>query len=780
MQDMSGSSTPYSKILNLTLTLTNYPILAQKIRIQMRNELFVRGVIAPDVFEDEAQRKAIISQQMEGLTNPQKQEPAEIWERRSDLVRDNLTDFYFAYNLPYHLFQEIVRKAVNENRVDQRPKEVLLTFNPELAPWAMLFSQAEKYTSYPPELFDKVKHHLQQIIVVLLKGFVSDQLAFLGIARKVINIYDLRQIKTRRIGRGKIGGKSAGMYLAYKILIQNTPDDPFNFRDYIDIPETYFIGSDVYYDFKIINDFEQFTGHKYLSREEIEERYPALQKAYAKSRLSNSITEKLHGFLEKIGTCPIIVRSSSLLEDNFGSSFAGKYDSVFLPNQGTIEENLTALTRGIIQIYASVMSPDALFYRQAQNLDDYDERMAILIQKVQGEQYGDYFMPYLAGVGFSKNPFIWNDKLRAEDGFLRIVCGLGTRAVDRVDKDYPRMVGLSHPQLRPIKGADIIKYSQRFIDVLDLKENVFKTIPFTEVLSSDFSGIQFLASVDEGSFVKPIYALGKAIPSEKLVLTFDNMLKNTDFVKLMKAILKKLAKYYKCPVDIEFAVQLIPAYPKPKLKIFLLQCRPQSSRGVTQKVEIPTNILPKNQIFTTDYLVPQGVVDDIKYIIYIDPLIYSQIPKNSVRMEIARIVGKLNQRLEGEPFILMGPGRWGSSNIDLGVKVTYADIYNTRMLIEIAMTRGGITPEVSHGTHFFQDLVESDIYPLSLYPDKPGIIFKRNFLTTTKNSLERLLPKYNNFTEYINVIDVPKTCGGKRLRVAMNEQANKALGYLYK
>ena len=778
---MSGSSTPYSKILNLTLTLTNYPILAQKIRIQMRNELFIRGVIAPDVFEDETQRKAIISQQMEGLTNPPKQEPAELWDKRSDLVRDNLTDFYFAYNLPYHLFQEIVKKAVNENRTDQRTKEVLLTFNPELAPWDMLFQQAEKYTNYPPELFGKVKHHLQQINVVLLKGLVSDQLAFIGIARKFIDIYSLKQIRSRRTGRGKIGGKSAGMYLAYKILTQATPDDPFDFSDYIDIPETYFIGSDVYYDFKIINDFEQFTGHKYLSSEEIEERYPALQKAYANGRLPNSITDKLHEFLEKIGNCPIIVRSSSLLEDNFGNSFAGKYDSVFLPNQSTVEENLTTLIRGIIQIYASVLSPDALFYRKAQNLDDYDERMAILIQKVQGEQHGDYFMPYVAGVGFSKNPFIWNNKLRAEDGFLRVVCGLGTRAVDRVDKDYPRMVGLSHPQLRPVKGAaNIIKYSQRFIDVLDLKENVLKTIPLTKVLSSNFPGIQFLASVDEGSFVKPIYSLGKMIPPENLVLTFDNMLKNTDFVKLMKAILKKLAKYYKCPVDIEFTVQLIPAYPKPKLKVFLLQCRPQSSRGVSQDVEIPTRIPPKNQIFTADYLVPQGVVDDIRYIIYIDPLIYSQIPNNSIRIEIARIVGKLNQRFEEEAFILMGPGRWGSSNIDLGVKVTYADIYNTRMLIEIAMARGGITPEVSHGTHFFQDLVESNIYSLSLYPDKPGIIFKRDFLTTTKNSLGRLLPKYNNFTEYVKVIDVPKVCRGKRLRVAMNEQANKALGYLYK
>lgn len=772
-------SNPYSKILNLTLTLTNYPILAKKIRLQMRQELFVRGIIAPNVFEDEVERKAIISQQMEGLTDPAIQEPDEIWQKRLACVRNNLTDFYFAYNLPYQRFQEIVQKAVNENRADGPHEKIMLTFNPELAPWQMLFSQAEKYASYPPELFEQVKHHLQQIIVVLLKGLVSDQLAFVGIARKFINVFDLKMIRSHRIGRGKIGGKAAGMFLAYKILCQPSEEDEINFADYVAIPETYFIGSDAYYDFATINNFEQFTGHKYLSREDIEERYPMILKTYVNGRLPKAIIEELRDFLKRIGNSPVIVRSSSLLEDNFGSAFAGKYDSFFLPNQGTLEENLTALGRAVAQIYASIMSPDAIFYRRAQNLDDYDERMAILLQKVQGERYGKYFLPYAAGVGFSYNPFIWNKKLRAEDGFLRIVCGLGTRAVDRVDKDYPRMISLSHPQLRPVKNADeIIRYSQRYMDVIDLEENIIKTIPITELLSSEFPGIQYLASVDEGNYVKPIFSLGQPIPSEKLVLTFDNLLKNTDFVKVMKGILKKLAHHYKRQVDIEFTIQLTPSYPKPKLKIFILQCRPLSNRQIGQEVVMPTNIHPADQIFTASHLVPQGIVEDISHIIYIDPLTYSQIPDNETRLELARLVGRLNKRLEGENFILMGPGRWGSSNIDLGVKVTYADIFNTRMLIEIAMTRGGLTPEVSYGTHFFQDLVESNIHPLALYPDEPNTIFKRDFLIQSKNSLATLLPQYSKYAEYINVINVPAVSKGKRLRVVMNAEESKALGYL--
>lgn len=776
---MAIPHSPPSKILDLTLTLSNYPILAKKIRARMRQELFVKGIITPTMLEDEVERKAIDTQRREGLTNPLTQEAEEVWQKRLGRVRDNLTDFYFAYNLPFGRFEEIVQAAVNENRAGQ-PERVVLTFNPELAPWYMLFEQAEKYAAYPPEMFEGVRHHMREIIVVLLKSLVSDQLAFIRIARNFINIQDLQEIMGRKIGRGKIGGKAAGILLAYKILSQPQDDDLLDLKEYLALPETYFIGCDVYYDFKTINNLEQTTSQKYLTREQIERAYPRIRAAYLAGRFPEDATEKLREMLVEIGNSPIIVRSSSLLEDNFGSAFAGKYDSFFLPNQGTLPENLAALIKAITQIYASIISPDALFYRQIQELDDYDERMAILIQKVQGEACGKYFFPYIAGVGYSSNPFIWTKKLQREDGFLRIVFGLGTRAVDRVDRDYPRMVGLSHPQLRPISDpGDIIKYSQRFMDVIDLEENAFKTIQVAEALSSDFPGVQYLASVDEGDFVKPIFSLGTAVPPDKLVLTFDNLLKNTDFARLMKTILKKLAHYYERPIDIEFAVQFIPGYPKPGFKIFLLQCRPLSNREWVQSVAVPQGVPPADQLFTANRLVPSGLVDKIKYIVYVAPLAYSQLADSSMRMELARIVGRLNKRLEGERFILMGPGRWGSSNIELGLKVTYADIYNTSMLVEIAVPRNGITPELSYGTHFFQDLVESNIYPLALYPDSANVLFNYPFFEQAPNKLAALSPQDSPYADYIKVINVAEVQPNKLLRVVMNGEESKALGYLH-
>jgi hypothetical protein len=341
------------------------------------------------------------------------------------------------------------------------------------------------------------------------------------------------------------------------------------------------------------------------------------------------------------------------------------------------------------------------------------------------------------------------------------------------------MVGLSHPQLRPeSKAADIIKYSQRVLDVIDLEENILKSVPLSQVLSGDLPGLPYLASLDEGDVVKPIFSLGQTIAPEQLVLTFDNLLKKTDFVKLMKTILSKLERHYGRPVDIEFTVQLTPSYPDPTLKICLLQCRPLSNRAGQAEIAIPTNVPAADRLFTAHYLVPQGVVNNIKYIVYVDPLRYNQAPDASVQMELARLVGRLNKRLEDEIFILMGPGRWGSSNLDLGVKVTYADIYNTRMLIEIAVAQNGLTPEVSHGTHFFQDLVESNIYPLSLFPDQPHTLFKQSFIDNAPNQLTKLLPQDAAYADYLKVVNVPAVAHGKVLRVVMNATEGQALGYL--
>jgi hypothetical protein len=775
MHEVDAQPERIPQVLELYLQISQYPILGRHIRARMREELFARGVITREMFENEVREKAVVSQRREGLEDPFAQESIHVWQQRLGQIRDHLTDFYFAYNLPHVLFEEIVQEALEE----RAPGPVAsLSFNPELAPQSILLAQAKEYAGLPPGQRKEVQHHLREITVVLTKSMISDQMEFVSLAKQFFGPEDFETIAQRRIGQGKIGGKAAGMMLAWKILQHEDSADSLDLPGRVVIPDSYFIGADVFYDFHRLNQLDEFINQKYKTQEEIESDYPHIQEAYLRGSFPDHVSVRLQGLLSDVGKAPIIVRSSSLLEDNFGFSFAGKYDSFFCPNQGTLEENLEALKRAICRVYASVVSPDALLYRQQMGLVDYDERMAILIQKVQGQQYRDYFLPQVAGVGFSRNPFRWSQKIRPEAGLLRLVWGLGTRAVDRVANDYPRMVALSHPQLRPeISASQVRKYSQRFVDLIDLRANAFVTLPIGEVLQSDYPNIRLLASEDKGSYLQPIYAPG-ALGRTGFVLTLDGLLKEWGFVNLMRAVLQKLEQHYRRPVDIEFTVQIEEERP-PRFVLHLLQCRPQSWREGGGGIHLPLEEIPPGHIiFLTRRMVPHGRVDRIRYVIYVDPVAYGRAPNHTTRLEIARIVGRLNKRLENERFILMGPGRWGTSNVELGVKVTYADIFNARALIEIAQTWTAGTPEVSYGTHFFQDLVESQIYPVPLYLGDPDTVFKRGFFEGSRNVLLELLPGSADYARYVKVLDIPSMTGGHHLHLIMDSTQDEGVAYL--
>jgi hypothetical protein len=775
MQEMDPQPEGIPQVLELYLQISQYPILGRRIRVRMREELFARGVITREMFENEVTEKAVISQKREGLEDPFAQESIHVWQERLEQIRDHLTDFYFAYNLPHALFEEIVQEVLAERSPGST---VSLSFNPELAPQSILLAQAKEYTGLPSEQRREVQHHLREITVVLTKSMISDQMEFVSLAKEFFDPEDFETIAQRRIGQGKIGGKAAGMMLAWKILKQQNPADGVDLHRHVVIPDSYFIGADVFYDFYALNELDEFMNQKYKTQEEIESDYPDIQEVYSRGRFPDRVSARLRGLLSDVGKAPIIVRSSSLLEDNFGFSFAGKYDSYFCPNQGTLAENLEALKRAIRRVYASVLRPDALLYRQRMGLVDYDERMAVLIQKVQGQQYEDYFFPQLAGVGFSRNPFRWSERIRPEDGLLRLVWGLGTRAVDRVASDYPRMVALSHPELRPeIDANQIRKYSQRFVDLIDLRANALVTLPISEVLQSDYPSIRLLAYEDKGSYLQPIYAPG-ALGSARFVLTFDELLKNRDFANLMRTVLRELEQHYGRPVDIEFTVQIVGGRP-PHFVLHLLQCRPQSWREGGKGIFPPLEDIPADDIvFLTRRMVPHGQLERIRYVVYVDAKAYDRAPNHTIRLQIARIVGRLNQRLENERFILMGPGRWGTSNVELGVKVGYADIYNARALIEIAQTGTAGTPEVSYGTHFFQDLVESQIYPVPLYLSDADTVFKRSFFEGSPNLLAELLPDGADYARYIKVLDVPLMTGGRYLNLIMDSTQDEGVAYL--
>ncbi len=773
---MPSESHDMGKIWRIYLRISRFPILATTIRERMRQEIFKRGVVEPQRFEDEVKEEAIESQKREGILNPYTDEPSDVWERRLGIIRDQRTDYYFAYNLPLTRFDEIARELLQQ----RKSREEILGLNPELAPWEWLFQQAEEYEALPPDQRTRVQHHLQEIKVVLIRAMISEQLQFVRVAKEYLDVADLQWIRSHRIGTGKIGGKAAGLMLAWKIL-QQTLASQDRGRETLNLvlPDTYFIGADVFYEHQSLNNLFEFTNQKYKPLEQIREEYPALVEAYLAGYFPEYVMLQLREVLEAIGGKPLIVRSSSLLEDNFDVSFAGIYESVFCPNQGAPAENLRELTRAIARVYASFANPDALFYRKQKGLLDYDERMAVMIQPVQGERYRDLFFPMVGGMAYSRNPFIWNAKLRREDGFVRMVAGMGTRAVERVGEDYPRMVALSHPQLRPESGPKEIRhYSQYYMDVIDLQQNKFVSRRVGEVMGADYPNLRFLAAVDKGDYLHQMVYNDPGLDPDHLVMTFDGLLNKTDYVAHLKWALKALEFGYGRPVDIEFTLGLGREYPHPTIHLHLLQCRAQSVHYLAEEVRFPDSVAESDIIFGTCKIVPTGRVRNIDYIVYVNPEKYGQISDPPQQLELGRLIGRINQRLEDRTFILMGPGRWGSNNPDLGVKVGYADIYNSRALVEIGLGQGPSRPALSYGTHFYQDLVESHIYPLAVFPGEPGNPFREGFFDSALNALPALLPDDARHQDYVKIIDVPATTGGRKLELVMSGEEGRAIAFL--
>lgn len=771
MQDFSNST---DRLMSITLAIGHYPILSDRIRHKMREELFRRNIITQVDFECEVREKAIQSQRREGVNNPVGEEPADIWEKRAARVRDQLTDLLFSQHFSYDLFQEIVTRVLVEKGVNTNKHTI--DFNPELAPQELVFEHAWSILRLPAEEQKQYYHHLEESIVVLIRTMISDQLPYINIAKRWFTIQDLSEIRKRKIGTGRIGGKAAGMLLAHRILENELDDD---LKPLLSKPEYFFIGSNEQYSFITMNRFERWNDQKYKSEELMREDYPKIVDDFLKGNFPTDILEKLEDLLHNIGDSPLIVRSSSLLEDSFGTSFAGKYDSFFLPNQGSYEENLLALTEAITRVWASTLNPNALLYRRKKGLQDYDERMAILIMKVEGERFGNYYMPDAAGVAFSRNLYRWAPQIRREDGFVRIVWGLGTRAVDRVGNDYPRLIALSHPLLRPMPDFQTVeRCSQKYVDLIDIEKNEFETLPIHDVIDSDYLPLKYIAQLREDGYFAPMHSRLLEKDRQRIVLTFDELLRKTNLATSMRKILQKLEKNYNAPVDLEFTIDIDEEETgKPTIQYTILQCRPQSHLSDSVDSQIPSDLDDKDILFSTYFMVPQGTVQNISYALFVPPEEYYKLDEPG-RFKLARSIGQLNAILEEKQYVLIGPGRWGSTNTDLGVPVAYSDIFNTAALIELSGKDIGAAPEPSLGTHFFQDLLEAQIYPLAILVDDPENAFQKSFFYHAPNHIGDFLNVDEETKQNLRLLAIKDYRKDNHLKIIMDEEKSYAVGFL--
>lgn len=615
--------------------------------------------------------------------------------------------------------------------------------------------------------------------VQLIRKVMTGKLGFIKIAKEFVHLNDFIELFPLMIfpnySHGRLGGKASGLFVAAQVLKKAGKENKY-LQD-LKVPKTFYITSDGLHNFLRYNDLDDVLEQKYKDIGQVRQEYPQLIEIFKNSKFPPEIIHKLSMALDELREIPLIVRSSSLLEDQLGSAFSGKYESFFLGNQGRKRERMEALLDAIAEVYASTFSPDPIEYRAERDLLDSREEMGILIQEVVGNKVGPYFLPAFAGVAFSNNEFRWSHRIKREDGLIRMVPGLGTRAVDRLSDDYPVLLAPGQPGLRVnVTEDEIIRYSPRKLDVMNLNNNSFETIDlvdFVRKYGDEFPAVYQLISVVKDGRIQQPSLVDSDFENSQPVATFDGLIKNTHFVKQVHEMLTLLQDKFNVPVDIEFASD--------GKYFYLLQCRPQSYHKSSKPAPIPKNIPQSAMVFSANRYVSNGHVPDITHIVYVDPQKYSEIKSKKQLLDVGKAVSKLNMNLPKRQFILMGPGRWGSrGDIKLGVSVTYSDINNTAVLIEIARKKGNYVPDLSFGTHFFQDLVESEIRYLPLYPDDEGVVFNEKFLSASKNILPDILPEFDYLKDILRVIDIPEVTKGKSLKILMNADLDEAVGILSK
>jgi len=642
------------------------------------------------------------------------------------------------------------------------------------SPWNSVYRKLAGYRQNP-ESVPGAAAEIDALKTELTRMMFGDNERINRLADSCLTTEDVIHTRERLIGSGRIGGKAAGMLLARRIL-HNAPGGT-DFSGILEAHDSFYIGSDVFFSFLVNNNLFRLRLNLSRNPDISPEDFEEVERAFLAGKFPRETMEQFRDMLEHFGQAPIIVRSSSLLEDGFQHAYAGKYRSEFCANQGTPDRRLEEFLNAVKLVYASALNPDVLSYRRRMMLTEGDEQMAVLVQRVSGIPFRQYFFPTLAGVAFSRNLYAWTDRIDASRGMVRMVFGLGTRAVNRIGGDYPRMIALSHPGIRPETPEQIHVYSQKFIDLIDIETNRFETRAVPEVIGSEvYPNMELLASNLEEGYESDI--LSPAGWQRGYGLTFRNLIYRTRFVALMDEMLSCLEAAWGQPVDIEFTAHV---GNENDITINLLQCRSlRLPRLKPVQIELQSGQCRGDILFRTSRAIGSGALENINHIIYVDPSAYSRLDVAGGKKSLGRIIGRLNEilsRREGQ-VMLVGPGRWGSGNIDLGINVSFADIASISALVEIAQPQAGYAPEVSYGTHFFLDLVEAEIIYLPVFPDEEDACFNREYFARAPSIFDRLLPDYHEYSGVIRVIDVPAANHGASCALLVDPGKNMGVCYL--
>ena len=578
---------------------------------------------------------------------------------------------------------------------------------------------------------------------------------------------DYFNVKKRMIGTGMIGGKACGMLLARKIVENKRPDIFENFEPH----DSFYMGSDVFYTFIVENHFWDIR-----IRQRSKEEFFSLADEFAdrlhEGKFSRDMEEEFVKLLEYYGQDPIIVRSSSILEDGFGNAFAGKYESVFCPNSGDMDQRLKELEDAIRTVYASTMSKSALDYRSRRGLQERDEQMALLIQRVSGSYYGEYYMPCAAGVGYSYSPYRFMESLDPTAGMLRLVMGLGTSAVDRTEGSYPRLVSLDKPLATIAKNcAEKHKYSQRKLELINRAEGKLMQVPLDTIEPFMPNYLKKLLLEHDHDAENMFRERGQNRTIE--FITCQGIVSKEIIMQNMRDIMSTIQSEYENAVDIEFTINLSE---NGDYVINILQCRPLQVFKDSGEAILPENIDEDKVLFECESsAMGLSRTEKLDIVVYIDPVNYYNMPYRD-KYQVAKAIGTINwkMRAQNKKMLLMVPGRIGTTSPELGVPTSFADISEFESICEISDSKAGYNPELSYGSHFFQDLVEAGILYNAIFENEKTLRYNRDLLNGSANVFSDMTEDMEDLKDIVFVYDLSE----KELWLCNDMKNEKIVCYL--
>ena len=672
-----------------------------------------------------------------------------------DIVSEHFGFGDFIFRNP-NTFEEVARvRNLKElqNIIFSIPKESLLYHisHNHVSRWLYsraMFPPAEFLKQISWDEFQDIDAHRQIIFEAIVKYRKMKNQGVVAIFQR--DRFD-RYSNFARIGEGSLGGKGRGLAFIDNMVKRHVEFDEFENAS-VAIPKTVVLCTDIFDEFMDTNGLYQVA----LSDASDE----TILKAFLRARLPERLMEDFFAFFNVVKS-PIAIRSSSLLEDSHYQPFAGIYSTYMIPYLEDKYEMLRMLSDAIKGVYASVYYKDSKAYMQATSNVIDQEKMAVILQEVVGTQYGDRFYPSISGVARSLNYYPIGDE-KAEEGTVSLALGLGKYIVDggvtlRVCPYHPTQV------LQTSELEIALRETQTQFYALDLKndghdfslDDGFNLLKLSVREADKDGALQFIASTyDPYDMVirDGIY------PGGRKVITFANILQHDVFplAKILQLVQQYGQAEMRRPVEIEFAVLLNQA--KKTGTFYMLQIRPMVD--VKADLSEDLNLISEDSLLLKSFnSLGHGVMEDIHDLVYVKTDGYSASNNPAIAYEIE----KLNRKFldEGKNYVLVGPGRWGSSDSWLGIPVKWPHISAARVIVEAGLTNYRVDP--SQGTHFFQNLTSFGVGYFTINAYMNDGIYNQAYLNEQKAVEETNFLRHIHFEKSIKV----KMDGKKKIGVVM-------------